>query len=100
MAIDNVYQHLSTFGSGGLRVEAGDISYAEASMTTNQYIHIETRLNHVVMGMAFPDSTRSATMRGRASPRIGDISGGMCAFSLSDATVTNDDQWTYFILGW
>ncbi len=99
MGIDNVYQKVAHFGSGNLRIDCGDVSYTEFSGTT-QYIHIPVRLSHIVAGFAFPDGTNSDTMVGRASPRIGEISDGMCAFSISDVTVSADDRWTYIAIGW
>ena len=85
--------------TGGLRVEAGDISYSEFSGTT-QYVHIPTQLSHIVSGLAFPDGTVVDTLLGRASQRIGEISAGQICFSVSDVTIGAADRWTYIAIGW
>ena len=89
---DNEYQISGQLG--GMRIEAGDPSYASSGAT---YVSVPTNFTHVYAGFLMVDGSNASTATGRASPRIGDPSNGVVDFSLADATST--DTVTYWLIG-
>ena len=82
---------------GTLKIECGDPSYSEVS---TRKISVPTTLTHIVAGFLFPDASTSDTMIGRATPRIGEPSGGLLCFSLSDNSIGTAYYPTYIAIGW